>query len=846
MPRHARLLPIVLLFVCACATSGTMVPAPVTPEASSAFAEARRLVREGAEPDDPALRAALRRANELEPDWIPPLRLADDLVLQQLLGPSLLEERREGLLDAPADPVQQYLTGRLEGGLGSPRFEFAASLDPASAWAHHGRAWTDAQSGGFTAAARHEREALRLARDAWEGAFFRVALARYLRLDNRHRAALEVMLDPAARDGLSRDDRAWFELETALVQLGQSDFDEMRAGYRRGIELIRRVDLPAQDLERLSLELLGSLAGKDVSARQLQLALAARPGEDREYLRARLLVSRGGGNLARVVARDWHGDGKLEVSRMSLFYAGRFAEAMDSWLASCPPQVLDEHGQPRGEHLRRACAAARELGYGVIIRKERRHHLLTLGEALIAAGWFDETLAVADELAELDLEAALALNDRTLAGALCVDRLAERIAEGEEGLPGFDDPLADPEDRVIELEDMDDVRITRRYDRIDRWLIALAPVFARAHEQLGGETDPELVRQALLDSPRLDYGPVGSLLHPGVRYSAADASAGLGQEGAVVTGFAEELDRLGRFGIVGTLIGRGLDGMLLRRIAIEERSGEHLGVPWRGTVAWCEGLDTGGANGGAGVKISGAALHEGYWVDLETVRGEHRRWNELAGIFEQPGGAERVRRALETRGLPLSVAHTNPEARARQRRMLQPSLGQSQRMRLAVLAERRAAGQDGIRLGELVECVAVHEEGHLCDRTRFLPLHRNLGSALFLLLDNGFSPAAVQEHLEYRAQLTALCAVTEPRIAFADVVQSSEVADDGPLPHARAYRVLLADLLEVLDLELQRDPASWPRLEAGRTLMHQLHRLSGDEVRRLALMLARREGLVGG
>jgi len=842
MARLARLLPSLLLIVAACASSGTRAPIPVSPEASSAFAEARRLVSEGAPPDDPALRAALRRANELEPDWIPPLRLADDLVLQQLLGPALLEERREDLLDAPADPVLQYLTGRLEGGLGSPRFEFAVSLDPMSAWAHHGRAWTAGQSGAFDAAARHERVALRLARDAWEGAFFRVALARYLMLGGQFDAAADVMLDPRARDGLEGADRTWFELETALVELNQLGPKRVQAGFRRGTELLRRVDFPDRDLERLTLELAASYLTGDVMGRELQLALASRPGEARERLRARVLISRSGNGLALALAERWIDRSALDLPLSTHFRAEHFADGIDAWVASCPPQVLSDDGLPLDEGLRRVVVAARAVspdGSG-----DRAADLIELGDALVFAGWFDEARIVADALAPLELDAAVALNERAMAGGLCVERLADHVTTPEDKLPERIDPLADVEAQWIKIDENDKVVVTRPYDRLDRWLIELAPVFAGANEWLGGETDAEVLRQQLLDSPRLDYGPVGGLLHPGLRFSAEDESAGLGEEGALVPGFASEVGRLGRFAIVGTLIGRGLDGMILRRVAVERREGEHLGVPWSGTVAWCEGLDTGGANGGAGVKISGAALHEGYWIDLRTVRGEHRRWRDLADVFEQTGGAERVRRALETRGIPLSVAHTNPEARARQRRMLQPSLGQSERVRLAVLAERRAAGADCIELGELVEYVAVHEEGHLCDRTRFLPLHRNLGSALFLLLDNGFSPAAIQERLEYRAQLTALCSLPEPRIAFVDVVQSAEVADDGPLPHAKAYRRLLKDLLEQLDLELERHAENWPQLDRDRTLMHQLHHLSGDDVRRLALLLARREGMV--
>lgn len=800
------------------------------------------MVDAGVDPDDPALRAVLRRANQLEPDWIPPLRLADDLALQQWLGPELLEERRDGLRAMPEDPVQQYLTGRLEGPSGSQRFEFAADLDPASAWASHGRAWTAGQFADFRGAAKLEREAVQLSRDAWESAFFRVSLARYLRLAREYDAAVEVMLEPSARIGLSQADRAWFELETALVQIAQPNFDVMRAGYRRGIDLLRHADLPEADLTRLATALAGSLLAGDLESRELQLALAARRSEVRDRLRAQLLVSRSGGPLSLAMAEHWAAPESSELPRGLYFYAERFSDGVNAWLAQCPPQVLQSDGMPKDERLRRVVESARAAdGASGPARAAR---LIELGDAFVRAGWFNEAATVADALAAHDLDAALALNDRSIAGDLCVERLADRVTAREGKLPKIGDPTKTRDFEIIELGDRDRVTITRTYDRIDRWLIDLAPVFADAHGLLGGETDVDVVREQLLESPRLDYGPIGALLHPGLRFSAADERAGLGERGAVVPGFAHEIDRLGRFAIIGTLVGRGLDGMILRRVAIEERSGNHLGVAWQGTVAWCEGLDAGGVNDGAGVKISGAALHEGYWVDLRTVRLDHARWKSLESSFDTPAGLRRVARALETRGLPLTVGETNPEARDRQRRSLQPALEQSKRMRLAVLAERRESGAGSVTLGELVECVSVHEEGHLCDRTRYLPLHRNLGSAFFLLLDNGFSPTAIQERLEYRAQLTALCVLPDPRLAFTEVVHSAEVTDDGPLPHAKAYRRLLSDMLEVLDLNLVQDPTAWPKLDRDRMLLHQLHRLNAEDVRRLSLLVARREGLV--
>jgi hypothetical protein len=66
------------------------------------------------------------------------------------------------------------------------------------------------------------------------------------------------------------------------------------------------------------------------------------------------------------------------------------------------------------------------------------------------------------------------------------------------------------------------------------------------------------------------------------------------------------------------------------------------------------------------------------------------------------------------------------------------------------------------------------------------------------------------------------------------------------LPHGTAYAELLRDLIDELDGALQSDPGAWPEIHPTHTLVHQLHHLSPDQVRDLALAIARDEGLVGG
>jgi hypothetical protein len=338
-------------------------------------------------------------------------------------------------------------------------------------------------------------------------------------------------------------------------------------------------------------------------------------------------------------------------------------------------------------------------------------------------------------------------------------------------------------------------------------------------------------------SPRLSFGIVGELVHPGPRFSKADAEAGLGAEGAPVGGLSAGLLALHRFGIFGELVGAGPDGALLPLLALEWRSGTHLGVPWAGSVALCESADLEPQAARAGAGIAGAALHEGYWLDVDTLRAEQSHWRALARRYEGAGGAARAAQLLACAG--LAVHARDEDELSRLRRAQGALLGEGERVRLACIAERGAPPLD-----EFVDVAGTHEEGHLCDRTRFLPLARHLPRALGFFLDCGASPRRVMERLEYRAQLVALCDCADARIPLAQVLDAAESGPGAGLtPHAAAYAQLLRDLLATLDRELARDPHAFPLLDPARTLAQQLHRLRPEELRALARRLAHERGL---
>jgi hypothetical protein len=537
--------------------------------------------------------------------------------------------------------------------------------------------------------------------------------------------------------------------------------------------------------------------------------------------------------------------------RAARFAAGQIDVAVEEWLRDVPREALDSSGMPRDPALRAVVEAARAHS----VRPERAT-LAALGDCLIAAGWFREARSVASVLGADDLDLGLELEGRAAAGLALIEglvqivvgldereRLAVRLAA--EGSERANQVLAGLGEEV-EIKDLDSL------------LAAMAPVVARAQVMLGGEIDSSRVARELERSPRIRYGPVGSVVHPGPWFSQLDEEQERGKRGEPVPGLARLFARLGRFAVFGELAGDAWpDGTILQRVLVEERAGSHLGVRWSGTVALCEGAELLSRVGRRGAGIAGAAVHEGFWLDFDALRGERDRWAAFERDFATPEGVARLERALATRGLALQSSPSNLGARRRERRAVDTPLGQADRVRLAVLRDRLQAPQPTpastgpaadagaglVSLDELVRATSLHEEGHLCDRTRFFPISRNLGRVLGLLMDAGFSPSGVARLLEYRAELTALCEAPEPRLVLVSILTGAEASVD-LTAHPPAYRQLLADLVSTLDRELEAHPERWPELDPNRVLLHQLHHLGPERVRELGLLLARRAGLV--
>lgn len=808
------LLPI-LLCVAACRSSAKPHP-PVNLAASVTFADARALQREGRA--DEALEAA-RRAVELAPEWIAPRRFLDDAARDRLRTPERVSTYRAELAQDPQQVALLYLTGRLEGLAGQERFEVAARLDPRVAWVWHGLAWNARRRGNLGTARRLSARAQALARDPYERAYFAWARSR-LESDAGDLAGAMTLLverlqDPTTDEG----DHTWLAAALARLELQSSDTTIRRRGSYRALHLLERNALTPEEIAPL-VDGLSVWGGLEPGRQALHLALAGRSGAAARRERGHLFELEDASPLALALLRE---DAALDPAgyRVLEFAVGEPGRAVLDWVDTLPTFLLDGEGRPLGRTgLVRAAQALGDLD-------DADPSLLRSFQAeLLLAGWFEEAQALASRLPGGDLELALSDDRLARAGSAVLHeivRLGQAFDRGEVRGAVPVAPDGRPPAQGEPIENLDDL-----LEAIAELRPRAAPLvewtrLARSQAQV--EARP--LDERVVATPRLDYGLAGELTHPGPIFSRLDQEQGLGPEGTAVPGLGQWLRSLGRFGYFGKGFGRKIDGVVLRLVTLEQRRGEHLGVAWSGWVAWCDGTDLAPRVGRGGTRIAGAALHEGYWIDISVLRTEQRRWAQLYRVLAE--------QAHEILSMPPLVAGPGEPITSTEHLM-----GAANRLRLALMVERGGP----ISLDELCLVTAIHEEGHLCDRARYFPLQDHWWSIARLFASVGFSGHRLEELLEERAQLIAMCVVDDPRVPLSEILQAAEEGGGGTTAHGAAYARLCKRFLEELEVALLEDPGAFASLDPAAFLGQQAHHMSREQVRVVALALARRYGLV--
>jgi tetratricopeptide (TPR) repeat protein len=136
-----------------------------------------------------------------------------------------------------------------------------------------------------------------------------------------------------------------------------------------------------------------------------------------------------------------------------------------------------------------------------------------------------------------------------------------------------------------------------------------------------------------------------------------------------------------------------------------------------------------------------------------------------------------------------------------------------------------------------LDVVLKHEEGHLLDAARYLPVLRNPFEGLGLLTRSGFSPSEIEAWLEGNAQLVAMAEAREPRAALHGLVALGIRRDAAP-PHSRGYH----DVLRELVARVGDDPGRYG-LDPEKNLLQQLHLLGDEDLRKLARSILEERGL---
>ncbi|MEM6567326.1 MAG: hypothetical protein AAF957_02885 [Planctomycetota bacterium] len=819
-----------ILVVAACASRRPAPMPPVGDDASSRFLVAWEASRQfGFAESAEAQRAALvdaEAALALDPDWAAAARFADEWRHRPSLTlPDRYAEHLEGVASGRASSA--YLAGRLGGPGGSDLLERSVRMDPALAWGWHGVAWHLYLGGDGAAASRAGERAIELARDAHELALFSWAQSRYLRADEDVLGAIELLRRALERDdalALRPSERTYLEVELASIELRFEDDAARRRGVERGLDLVGRSGLTHAERTALATTLAstnGNLVARTEIAQRLLLAASesdsADEGDAIRTLVDRVLPTAGIAFVGSSTPIHAVPVGSVAHELETAFATGDLDDigaAIAAWQGNLPRGLLGPGPSAVPAHAPLATLVQAVRGSGDDGE---------IAEALLGAGWFREALAFARAIRARDRELSRQIEERAVQGRATLDallQLARRIDAREAFARAWGESDGDA-----------DVRDAERVSSLRALEGEIVRTFGRSGYQVEDEDR---------SSPAIEYGFIGAVLHPGANFSAEDERLGRGEEGAPVPGIAALFRRMNRFALVGNGAGQGgPDATVLRVVGVEERAGEHLGRPFRGTVFWCQGADVPGRFGRLGAGISGAALHEGYYLDIGQIAAEQRGWIALAERF-----VEAPERAV---ALSVGRAPLDPSRRTE----VSPALGAGDRMRLAVLESLAGIEEPGtgriepdFALDHLTHVVATHEEGHLCDRAGWYPLSVSRVMSLISFAGaHGFSGQRIARALEERAQLIAVAACRDPRVPIVDLLDAAEEGGASVTPHGAAYRRVLARLVERLEKEYLAGEWDGADLQPDGRWIDQLHRLDPEALRGLAIREARARGL---
>lgn len=304
-----------------------------------------------------------------------------------------------------------------------------------------------------------------------------------------------------------------------------------------------------------------------------------------------------------------------------------------------------------------------------------------------------------------------------------------------------------------------------------------------------------------------NYLPVGILLQ-------SDPSA---------PGFPRFLDRYGFEIRLGKRWFGPVEAFALRRIASREIEGTILGRPYRGREVLGEGLPIFTRLERNGSHFAGTTLPGSVFLVLDP-------------IASQAEEVDRLRELQQTSPVDWKHPVLPPCATEAERWAADETWDLASRLTLAALERDPSPAAP-----RLLELVRLHEYGHLADAEAFLPLATSVHHVLAWLVSAGFSITAIEARLELRAELTALCATRDPELALAEIVRAAP-RPASQVPHSLAFAELTRRFLR--EVAKRREQGLYPGLDRAYPILPQLWKLEAEEIRSVALELARDEGIL--
>jgi hypothetical protein len=161
---------------------------------------------------------------------------------------------------------------------------------------------------------------------------------------------------------------------------------------------------------------------------------------------------------------------------------------------------------------------------------------------------------------------------------------------------------------------------------------------------------------------------------------------------------------------------------------------------------------------------------------------------------------------------------------------------------LKYISYKENGAEEGIAayMGKRFNVIYCHELQHLVDVRKFLPISHHLLWSLYQFAIRGFSSFNVEAWLEGRSQLLALLIAEDSHAVLAEIADHIRGDAVRGSPHRKGYTSLIQRFVDHVSMH----PDQFPEIDRNADTLHQLHRLSRRQIRKVARVLAIEDGIV--